>query len=63
MLVPPLETTDALLAAGVSRPVFDCRWPETRLVAERLWAALPRGLADNTGSGDGQGWRELARTG
>ena len=42
---PPLETSDALLAAGVSRPVFDCRWPETRAIAARLWDALPRGLA------------------
>ena len=43
---PPLETTDALLAAGVSRPVFACLWPETRAIAERLWAALPLGLAE-----------------
>ena len=41
---PALETADALLAAGVSRPVFDCRWPETRQIAERLWAALLQGL-------------------
>ena len=41
-----LETSDALLAAGVSKPVFDCRWPETRRVAERLWRELPEGLAE-----------------
>jgi len=42
----PLETPDALLAAGVSKPVFDCRWPETRQIAERLWSELPLGLAE-----------------
>lgn len=41
-----LETSDALLTAGVSKPVFDCRWPETRRVAERLWRELPGGLAE-----------------
>ena len=41
-----LETSHALLAAGVSKPVFDCRWPETRRIAERLWNALPDKLAD-----------------
>ena len=42
---PPLETSDALLGAGVSKPVFDCQWPETRRLARQLWAALPEGLA------------------
>lgn len=41
----PLETSDALLAAGVCKPVFDCRWPETRQLARQLWAELPEGLA------------------
>ena len=40
-----METSDVLLAAGVSKPVFSCQWPETRHVAERLWRALPEGLA------------------
>ena len=43
---PLLETSDALLAAGVSKPVFDCKWPETRALAASLWKALPDGLAD-----------------
>jgi hypothetical protein len=43
---PPLETPDALLAAGVSKPVFDCQWPETRRLVRKLWAALPEGLSD-----------------
>jgi hypothetical protein len=38
---PPLESSAALLAAGASKPVFDCRWPEASRVAERLWAAMP----------------------
>ena len=41
-----LETSDTLLAAGVSKPVFDCRWPETRDIAARLWRALPGPLSD-----------------
>ncbi len=49
-----LETPDALLAAGVSKPVFDCRWPETRQVAERLWRELPLGLAERL---YGEPWR------
>lgn len=43
---PTLETADALLAAGVSKPVFDCKWPETRALAASLWRGLPHGLAD-----------------
>lgn len=35
---PRLETSDALLAAGVSKPVFDCRWPETRAIVSAAWA-------------------------
>ena len=42
----PLETSDVLLAAGVSKPVFDCQWPETRRLVRKLWAALPEGLSD-----------------
>jgi histidinol-phosphate/aromatic aminotransferase/cobyric acid decarboxylase-like protein len=49
-----LETPDILLAAGVSKPVFDCRWPETRQLAERLWRELPHGLAERL---YGQPWR------
>lgn len=41
-----LETSAALLGAGVSKPVFDCRWPETRRIARRLWRELPEELAD-----------------
>ena len=41
-----LETSEALLAAGVSKPVFDCRWPETRRIAQRLWTSLSEGLAE-----------------
>ena len=46
---PALETTDALLAAGVSKPVFDCRWPETRAIVAEAWAegeALQRRIYD-----------------
>ena len=42
-----LETSHALLTAGVSKPVFDCRWPETRAIAARLWNALPGTLAED----------------
>jgi hypothetical protein len=41
-----LETSATLLAAGVSKPVFGCRWPETRRIAARLWRELPEGLAE-----------------
>ena len=44
-----LETSDALLAAGVSKPVFDCRWPETRAIVSAAWAegaVLQRRLYD-----------------
>ena len=41
---PSLETSDVLLAAGVSKPVFSCPWPETRRLARELWADLPNGL-------------------
>ena len=44
--VVQLETPDSLLAAGVSKPVFDCRWPGTRQIAERLWRELPLGLSE-----------------
>jgi hypothetical protein len=41
---PPLETSEALLDAGVSKPVFSCRWPETRAIVERVRSDLPRRL-------------------
>ena len=41
-----LETSTTLLAAGVSKPVFDCRWPETRDIAARLWNELPGNLGE-----------------
>lgn len=43
---PILETPGILLSAGVSKPVFDCKWPETRAMAASLWRALPEGLAE-----------------
>ena len=41
-----LETPRALLELGVSKPVFDCRWPLTRERTEALWAARPHELYD-----------------
>lgn len=38
---PPLETSGALLALGVSKPVFACRWPESRAIADELRRELP----------------------
>jgi hypothetical protein len=42
----PVETPRFLLDLGVSRPVFDCKWPETRAVVEELWASRPHHLYD-----------------
>ena len=41
-----LETPGALLDLGVSKPVFDCRWPLTRERTEALWASRPHALYD-----------------
>ena len=41
-----LETPRALLELGVSKPVFDCRWPLTRERTEALWASRPHALYD-----------------
>jgi hypothetical protein len=41
-----LETPRALLDLGVSKPVFDCRWPLTRERTEALWASRPHALYD-----------------
>jgi histidinol-phosphate/aromatic aminotransferase/cobyric acid decarboxylase-like protein len=41
-----LETPAPLLALGVSKPVFDCRWPLTRERTEALWASRPHALYD-----------------
>lgn len=50
-----LDAPDALLALGVSNPVFDCKWPESRAIVEALWAAKPHHLTDTPyrGSQDG----------
>jgi hypothetical protein len=64
----PLETPDALLALGISKPVFDCKWPESRKAVEELWAAKPHYLTDTPylGSQDGievafvDAWRRWA---
>jgi hypothetical protein len=51
---PLLETSDALLAAGVSKPVFDCRWPESRAIVAAAWAegeVLRRRLYDQPYAG------------
>jgi len=41
-----LETPNELLELGVSKPVFDCRWPLTRERTEALWASRPHALYD-----------------
>jgi hypothetical protein len=58
----PLETPRSLLDLGVSRPVFDCKWPETRAVVEELWASRPHHLYDRPYDGlqDDLGERFLA---
>lgn len=38
-----LETTAVLLDAGVSRPVFDVRWPEAHAVVAAVWNELAGG--------------------
>ena len=46
----------------MSRPVFDCKWPETRAVVEELWASRPHHLYDRPYDGlqDDLGERFLA---
>ena len=64
----PVETPPFLLNLGVSRPVFDCKWPETRAVVEELWASRPHhlydrpydGLQDDLGERFLDAWRAWA---
>ena len=64
----PVETPRYLLDLGVSRPVFDCKWPETRAVVEELWASRPHhlydrpydGLQDDLGDRFLDAWRTWA---
>ena len=53
----------------MSRPVFDCKWPETRAVVEELWASRPHhlydrpydGLQDDLGNRFLEAWRAWAK--
>ncbi len=58
----PLETPKSLLELGVSKPVFDCRWPLTRERTEALWASRPHALYDQPYLGGQDDLHEAATT-